>query len=179
MNLKYKAIIGAVLVALTFGLVKFCDRPRVAPTEPGKLAPGERERVEVNGKRVTVIRADKTTTTFAPGKVKVSIGKDGKATVTVQKAGLAHEPGLGVAFTDGQLKMSLDAKLAYYHSMGFHLGLTMGYHDVQSWRDAVGLFRPLGAVSYNLPFDSFVNTSLYAGTELCPQRFVVGLRLAF
>lgn len=175
MSFKTKFIIAFLGIGFTFGLVRYCDRDRVTPTEPGKLAPGERERIEIKGKTVTVIRADKTTKTFAPDGAKVRVGKDGRVSVDVKRFGLTREFGLGAAWNGDKLKLALDAKLVYYRRLGLHLG--SAYDPTASkLREIV---RPLAFISYTMPSDSFANTSLWVGTELFPQRLSGGIRLAF
>lgn len=175
MDLKHKVIFGLIVTALAFGLIRYCDRDRVTPTEPGKLAPTERERIEVKGRTVTVINADKTTRTFAPDGAKVSIGKDGKVTVTVRRFGLTHEPGLGASWNGDKLKIALDFKLVYYRRFGFHLG---GAYDPTE-KKGKDIIRPLTFVSYTLPSERFANTSLWVGAELFPKKYATGIRLAF
>lgn len=176
MTLKHKIISGLVAAALLLGLVRYCDRDRVAPTEPNVLAPNERERIEVKGRTVTVIGSDRTTRTFAPNGVTVSVRRDGTVKVDVKKIGFTRELGLGVALTgESKLKVSLDYKLAYYRRLGFHLGATFDHHVER----AMNIARPMAIISYSMPSEKFSNTSLFAGTELFPSCYVVGLRLAF
>lgn len=175
MSLKSKVITGIITAALGLGLVRYCDRDRVTPTEPGKLAPGERERIEVKGRTITVIRADKTIKTFAPDGAKVRIRKDGQVTVDVKKFGLLREPGLGTSWNGDKLKLAVDVKLVYYRRLGLHLGTA---YDPSS-KKFTDILRPLAMVSYTVPFDGFANTSLWLGTELFPQKYACGIRLAF
>lgn len=175
MNLKAKAIIGAILTALSLGLFRYCDRDRVKVTQPGVLAPGEKERVEIHGKTITVIKREGTVKSYAPGGAKVSIDKDGKVTVTIKRFGLCHEPGLGAAWNGDKLKLALDFKLVYYRRLGLHAG---GSFDPTT-KKLDGILRPLVFASYTVPFDSFANTSLWVGAELFPQKYACGIRLAF
>lgn len=175
MSLKNKIVIGVIAAVLGLGLVRYCDRDRVTPTEPGKLAPGEKERIEIKGRTVTVIKADKTTKTFVPDKVKISIVKDGRVTINVKRFGLSHEPGLGAAWNGDKLKLALDLKVVYYRRLGLHVGTTYD-PTTKKFKDIV---RPLAFISYTVPHDSFVNTSLWIGAELFPKKYAAGIRLAF
>lgn len=175
MTLKHKVIFAVIIALIGLGLVRYCDRARITPTEPGKLAPGERERVEVHGKTVTIIRADKTTKEFAPGGVKVRVGKDGKVTVDIKRFGLSHEPGMGAAYNGDKLKLSLDGKFVYYRRLGGHLGLTFD----PTTKKLGDILKPLAFASYTMPSDSFANTSLFVGYEFFPKRLIGGIRLAF
>lgn len=173
--MKTKIIFILAVILLTIGLLRYCDRPVVSPTNPGKLAPGEKERIEVRGKTVTVIRADRTIRTFAPAGAKVRVGDDGTVHVDVRKFGFVREPGLGVAWNDDKLKLVLDFKVAYYRRAGFHLGSA---YDPTS-KKLAHIVKPLVMFSYTMPFDGFANTSVWVGSELFPQRMSGGLRLSF
>lgn len=175
MTLKHKAILAAMVAALSLGLFRYCDRDRTTPTEPGKLAPGEKERIEVKGRTVTVIRADKTVRSYAPGGARVSVRDDGTVNVDIKRFGLSHEAGLGVAWNGDKLKLSLDGKFVYYRRLGLHGALT---YDPTSTK-LKDIIRPAAFVSSTMPFDGFANTSLFLGTELFPQRLTGGIRLAF
>lgn len=175
MALKHKAILAAIVAALIIGLVRYCDRDRIIPTEPGVLAPNEKERIEIRGKTVTVIRADKTIKSFAPGGAKIRVRKDGSVDVEIKRLGFSREPGLGVAYNGDKLKLAIDVKVAYYRRLGFHVGAT--YDPVE--RRTLNVVKPLAFVSYTMPSDNFANTSIWLGTELLPQRISGGLRLAF
>lgn len=175
MSIKQVLIVTGVLLIFVFGFVSYCDRTRVTPTEPGKLAPNENVRVEYRGKTVTVIRADKTTKTYVPDGGKVHVFKNGEVKVSYKKMGLCVQPGISAAYNGDKLKMAFDLKLAYYSRLGGHLGVT--YDPTKS--RASDILRPLAFASYELPYDGFVNTSLWVGTELFPQRLSGGIRLAF
>jgi hypothetical protein len=175
MSLKHKAIFLAIILSLGFGLVRYCDRDRVTPTEPGKLSPGEKERVEIKGRTVIHITADKTTRTFVPDRANVSIGKDGRVTLNVKRFGLTREPGLGASWNGDKLKLTLDVKFMYYRRLGLHVGSA---YDPTS-KKLKEIVRPLAFVSYTVPHDSFVNTSLWVGAELFPRKYAAGIRLAF
>lgn len=175
MSLKTKLIAGGVAAVLGLGLVRYCDRVRVVPTEPGKLAPNERERVEVKGHKVTVIKADKTMIHYAPDGAKVRINKDGSVNVEIKKFGFMREGGLGTSWNGDRLKLAVDLKFAYYRRLGLHVGTA--YDPTQKrFKD---IARPLLFLSYAVPHDNFANTSLWVGTELFPQRLAGGIRLAF
>ena len=175
MNLKSKIGAGVIAAALSLGLVRHCDRDRITPTEPGKLAPGEKERIEIKGRTLTVIRADTTVKTFVPGGVKVRIGEDGRVSVDAKKFGLCRDFGMGAAWNGDKLKLELDTKFLYYRRLGLHVGTT--YDPTASkLRD---IARLLAFVSYTVPHDSFTNTSLWLGAELFPKKYATGIRLAF
>jgi hypothetical protein len=175
MKLRVKALFVAMVGASIFFLLRRCDRPIGSPTAPGTLAPGEKERVEVRGKTVTVIRADRTVRTYAPGGAKVHVGDDGRVSVEIKTWGFSHEPGLGVAWDGDRLKLALDMKLVYYRRLGLHLG--SAYDPTRA--HISGIVRPVAFASYTVPFDGFANTSLWFGTELFPRQMAGGIRLAF
>src|SRR5262245_39062400 len=147
MKLKIGLILTLVLVVL--GLLRYCDRPKIMPTQPGKLAPDERERIEIKGRTVTVIRADKTVSTFAPNGTRVSVRKDGTIDVSVRKFGLTHEPGLSVIWNGEKLKLAVDMKFLYYRRVALHLGTA---YDPTT-RKFGEIVRPIAFASYALPFD--------------------------
>lgn len=163
---------GVLLLAL---LVRRCDRPRVEPTAPGRLAATEKEHVTVGPHKVTIISADKTVTEYVPGRVDVSVRKDGRVDVHVREFGLCAEPGLGGGYNGVSGKEVVDVKFMYYHRLGLNAGLSL---DFSKGIKPLDIVKPMVSVSY-VPVMRFANTSVFVGTELFPSRLIGGLRVAF
>jgi hypothetical protein len=175
MSVKSLAVKIGLPILLVIGVVRYCDRPVVAPTPLSALAPSDKARVIVRGKTVTTITADKTVKTFAPDGADIRVGKDGKVSVTMRKFGFLREPGLGAAWNGDKLKLAFDLKLAYYRRFGLHFGSVYDPGG-KKFKD---ILRPVAFVSYAMPTDSFANTSLWLGVELFPKKYTAGIRLAF
>lgn len=179
MSLKNKLIAGLVTAALLLGLVKYCDRPVITPTEPGTLAPGEKTRIEFTGRTVTRIDRDKTTREYVPDRnATVSLGDDGKLTLKFRKHGFTREPGIGVALTGDKLKLEADLKLYFFHRLGLHLGATFDPGVKQPLKNLGDFVKLAPLATYTLPvWDN--RLSVGAGAELFPQRYIGVLRVAF
>lgn len=179
MSLKHKLIAGLVTAALVLGLVKYCDRPVVTPTEPGTLAPGEKERIELDGRTVTRIRPDTTERVYVPdGRVSVSIGDDNKTRLVYRKHGFMREPGFGLAVTPEKLKLEADVKFYFYHRLGLHLGGTFDPGVKKPLKDLTDFFKIAPSVTYTLPVLKN-RVSVGAGAELFPTKYIGVVRVAF
>jgi hypothetical protein len=109
-----------------------------------------------------------------PGSTVISTDPHGSVTVIVKQVGIGFQPGIGAAYSD-RLRLTLDARVAYYKRWGLNPGLAFRLGGSTDLNEIV---KPYLAVSYALPFDLVSNTSCFVGVKL-DKGVIGGLRVRF
>lgn len=174
MKSKTNWIIGLSVLAL-LALARYCGRDHFVPGtgQWPTVAPGEQERIIVDGRRITRITREGTTTSIVPNGAVVSVSDAGEVTFKAKRIGLCFQPG-GAVIRGDRWKLAADVKMAYFYLLGFHAGITA---DLNANRLGNAFKGQLG-VSYTLPIKKFENTSIYVGKEL-PGGLFAGIRVGF
>lgn len=139
------------------------------------LAPDEKEKVSIdnNTKVIRITKRDKQgnvkQSVVGDGgrKAEIVINKDGTVSVTSQTHGFIFEPGIS-AFVSDKPRIGLDVQWAYWHRWSLSFGAGTEGRTIDGY----------GAVNYLLPFNSFSNTSVFAGYS-ARKQIVLGIRVKF
>ena len=180
-TLFVSSFLGLVLL---FNLVKYHNRTITEATSP--ILKGEEHEkiiVDTRTKTVTVVtKSDDTKTNTSQQQVKVLSEGERQAVITEDnqghlsvyspKWGYVFEPGECIFYSD-TFRIGLDTQWFYWQRYGVITGLGINFNNNQR-RNIDGFI----AVSYNLPFETFSNTSIYTGYSF-KQQLVVGGRVKF
>lgn len=189
-----RAIFYGMLILLAAVLIQRCDHRKVKEITSEELKEGERTAVIIDGNSVTVVAApngrkpgDRIRPSLLRGRksqpetvlgkvveriegargVRVSVGDDGKVSVTSRTRGLCFEPGIGSYVTSGNRRLFIDAQFLFSRRNGLNAGLGIG---LQRPIDAAGFI----AYSYNF----YSNTSVLVGYDT-DSKVLIGLRVKF
>ncbi len=180
---KQKIALGVVLVIVAGLALKQCDRKKIKSITDTKLTKDEQVAIIVNPNTgsVTTIRRDRknkkdTTQVEHPidgsRDIRIGVSPDGRVLVTARTKGFIFEPGIGIGF-DGDALLSLDTQFYFYHRWGVLGGVSIPMASIRA--NKLSLF--IGG-SYQLPFQHFQNTSVYAGYNTS-KEIQVGARVRF
>jgi hypothetical protein len=159
MTIKRGVIYGAIIVALSIVLWFMHRRDRSVDQRINTpvLMPGDSEKLILDPAHHSIIDVTRTgpvrRTYLPPHPVSVTIGKDGKVTVTSRAWGTEASPFIGFGYSD-KARLALGVDLLYWHrwELGPFLGVTMS--------------GPLSVrVGVKVSFNVWNNTSLYVGVD--------------
>ena len=180
MNWKYTVVVSVIAFVLMLGISK-CSQNRQKKhdvlTIP-ELTTNQKEKViiDTRTKKVTIIKKK-----IENGKIVQTVDElEGSrdAVITVNENnneiqvyapqyGWTFEPGIGICKTETDTRVVLDSQILYYKSLGINTGISYNKN-----------MRGYIAISFNLPYKLFSNTSAFMGYDT-GHSLILGTRLKF
>ena len=173
---------GLIALVVAFGL-QHCQKPITIASYPA-LKEGENELINIDTKTNTIkqiirssgrgvegahdekVKANVSKLPVGSRDIAITIGKDGKASITAKRSGFIVEPGVVLLSFSEKARIGLDVQLFYTGRYGLNTGLLSSIR---------GVFSPRAYVA--LSASVFHNTAFFVGVDN-QKQLQIGVRVA-